>query len=114
MSKDEEKDIHETLRVIVKEEVGPIIRMVKWILALFSSFIFGGIIFIVTISVRQSQCITSEETYNNFLLKSDYHQYQKDEHISDIEAIHNPDRASDIYMRQDARESEKIESSHKK
>lgn len=62
-----------------------------------------------TLQVDVSKCITSDETYKNFLPKGLYHQLQKDEHLSDIEAIKEPGNSEVIYMRQNNTEAERLD-----
>ena len=59
-------------------------------------------------SKQIEKCIQEDKAFERFITKDVYHSLQKDEHISDIEAIKNPDNSEIIYMRQNNRESEKL------
>lgn len=52
--------------------------------------------------------ITEDKAFDKFVTKEQLHKLQKDEHISDIEAIHNPENSEVIYMRQNIREAENL------
>jgi len=53
--------------------------------------------------------VGEKEVYDNFIDKSSFHQLQKAEHISDVEAIQNPQNAANIYARHNNDEAEKLD-----
>lgn len=52
--------------------------------------------------------ITKDTAFDRFITKDQYHQLQKEEHISDIEAVRNPENSETIYMRQNYKEAERL------
>ena len=47
--------------------------------------------------------------YENFISKQFYHQLQKDEHTTDVEAIQNPQNASNVYLRHNIHEADELD-----
>lgn len=60
------------------------------------------------IEIKLNDKVNSNEAYENFLPKGQYHILQKDEHIADIEAIRNPENADVIYMKSNSMEAERL------
>lgn len=57
--------------------------------------------------------LTEEEANAAYLRKPTYHQLQKDEHLTDLEAIRNPKDADIIYQRHNAIEADRLEVSYR-
>lgn len=72
----------------------------------FGTILSAGLIETVR---NQGTYIKSEEAYENFIDKKFFHQLQKAEHTSDVEAIQNPSNAANIYARQNQDEAEKLD-----
>lgn len=114
--KHEETEEEKTIQQTIADEIAKRFIPIYWGLGGLGVFILG-VIFTLTgplsaevleQSKTIQQMITADKAFDRFLTKDSYHQLQKDEHLSDIEAIQNPQNADVIYMRQNSRESEKL------
>ena len=107
---EEEKTTHaELIEEIISRKLKPVYWAVAAMLGIFIS-VSGPLTFkTIDLSVMINGCIQSEEAYRNFLPKNSYHQLQKDEHITDIEAIRNPEQSDLIYMKHNSLEAEKLD-----
>lgn len=109
MSEKEKEQYLEQIELIITRKLKPFF----WIFAILTTILIGITVPLTTkvieMAANQSSLISSEEAYRNFLPKMYYHQLQKDEHITDIEAIQNPKNASNIYMRHNNDEADRLD-----
>ena len=114
--KQHDQEQEKTIQEIIAEEIAKRFVPIYWGLSGFGVFLLTAIWLmagplnaeIITISKEVTKMITIDSAFSRFITKDQYHQLQKDEHVSDIEAVQNPENAEVIYMKQNNRESEKL------
>lgn len=106
---EEEKTHAQLIEDIISRKMKPIYWFIVLISSVFLTISVPMSAALIDTVRQQSKDISSDEAYRNFLPKLYYHQLQKDEHISDIEAIRHPADAETIYLRHNSREAEQLE-----
>jgi len=109
MNQKPEKTQLEVMEEIISRKIRPVYWAVGIMVAIFLGVSGPLTTKQMDLSGEIEKCIKSEEAYRNFLPKGLYHQLQKDEHLSDIEAIKQPINSDIIYMRHNNSEAERLD-----
>ena len=116
MSETESYCMEEAIERIMSRKIKPIYWAVGIMVAIFISVAAPLTSVVISLSIDETQTkemlknkVSSEELYRNFLPKLFYHQLQKAEHISDINALNNPANSEFIWMKHNQEEAEKLE-----
>lgn len=112
------------LEQIIEEAVARKMKPMLWFHA-----IYGGVILTIFVSIAwpvsekvidlhlkikdvisgQQNFVTEEKAFQSFVTKPLFHRLQKDEHLTDIEAIKNPDDAELIYEKHNNVEADRLQ-----
>jgi len=95
--KKHESEEEKTVNEIIAEEIAKRFVPIYWGLGTFGLFVLGliftmtGPLFaeVIDQSKKVEAMITTERAFDRFVTKDQYHQLQKEEHISDIDATKN-------------------------
>lgn len=109
------------LEQIIEEAVSRKMKPMLWFHA-----IYGGVILTIFVSIAWpvsekvteltikfnntiTNCITEKKAFETFVTKPLYHQLQKDEHLTDVNAIRNQNNAEIIYQQHNVVEADRLE-----
>lgn len=105
------------LEQIIEEAVSRKMKPMLWFHA-----IYGGVILTIFVSIawpisdkvteltiKFNNCITEKKAFETFVTKPLYHRLQKDEHLTDVEAIRNQNNAEIIYQQHNAVEADRLD-----
>lgn len=105
------------LEQIIEEAVARKMKPMLWFHG-----IYGGVILTIFVSIawpisekvteltiKISNCVSEKKAFESFVTKPLFHRLQKDEHLTDIEAIKNPDDAELIYEKHNNVEADRLQ-----
>lgn len=110
---EEEKTHYQIIEEIVGQKMYPIYWIIGVPIVLITTMFFTVALPIAAKVIDNTEEITkkvnSDEAYENFLPKKVYHSLQKDEHVTDLDALRNPQDADLIYLKHNNVEAERLD-----